>query len=79
MATKVNGQRYYRTQEVCNKVGISKSTLLRWLRDGTVLVKVDLDRHGWRLFTQEDIGYLKVYINRVNFWLDIMSKGIPGD
>lgn len=45
--------------------GISKNTFLRWIKQD-VLSDVDSqDRHGWRLFTPDDIERLKAEANRV--------------
>jgi excisionase family DNA binding protein len=51
----LRGQRYYRTTEVCRLVGISRSTLLRWLSNGAVDNAPRRDRRDWRLFTEADI------------------------
>jgi excisionase family DNA binding protein len=50
-----NGETYYRTSEVCRMVGISRSTLLRWLKDGILDDVPHRDRRGWRLFMEADI------------------------
>ena len=54
----VNGKKYYRTAEVCQMVGISRSTLFRWLRSGTFADVENVDRRGWRLFTTKDVRRL---------------------
>ena len=46
---------YFRTAEVCQLVRIGRSTLLRWLRDGTINSQPCRDRRGWRLFSEADI------------------------
>ena len=33
MPVTINGQTYYRTAEVCQMVGIGKSTLFRWTKE----------------------------------------------
>jgi len=33
LAIKVNGQTYFRTADVCRLVGISRTTLFRWLNE----------------------------------------------
>ena len=55
MPVEIAGQSYYRSGEVCQIIGISKSTLLRWLRDGIVRDHTYRDRRGWRLFTREEV------------------------
>ena len=55
MPTTINKETSYRTSEVCQMVGISRSTLLRWLRSGILKDASHRDRRGWRLFTKVDI------------------------
>ncbi len=64
MPIEINGQRYYRTSEVCTEVGISRATLFRWIREG-ILKKSRRDRRGWRLFTEDELKKLKAEINQV--------------
>ena len=66
MPIRINEVEYYTTVEACRRVGISKSTLLRWIRTG-IFPEVKLkDRRGWRLFTEDDLDRLKVEVNRIN-------------
>ena len=53
------GAQYYRTSEAGRLVGISRSTLLRWLSQGRVSVSERRDRNGWRVFTSQDLDVLK--------------------
>lgn len=55
MAIEIGGRTYYKTSEACRKTGISRTTLLRWLKAG-ILDKYYIDRRGWRLFTEEDLN-----------------------
>ncbi len=66
MAVTVNGQTYYRTAEVCRAVGISRTTLFRWLKEGILNEAVYRDRRGWRLFTQDEVSRLKAEANQIN-------------
>ncbi len=66
MAVTVNGQTYYRTAEVCRAVGISRTTLFRWLKEGILNEAVYRDRRGWRLFTQDEVSWLKAEANQIN-------------
>jgi len=43
MAVEIDGKIYYRTAEICQKAGISRATLFRWLKAG-VLKKTFRDR-----------------------------------
>jgi len=56
MSVNMRGQTYYRTAEVCAIAGISRSTLLRWLRRGILEDVSHRDRRGWRLFTVSDVS-----------------------
>ena len=51
----MKGQTYYRTREVCGMVGVSRSTLLRWISGGLIRDASIRDRREWRLFTEADI------------------------
>ena len=65
MAIAINGSTYYRTAEVCQTVGISRSTLFRWLKEGSFRDVQNVDRRGWRLFTEDDLARLKAEANQV--------------
>jgi len=66
MPVTINGQTYYRTVEVCRTVGISRSTLFRWLKQGILSKSERRDRRGWRLFTRDEIDGLKREVNQIN-------------
>jgi excisionase family DNA binding protein len=66
MSVTVNGQTYYRTTEVCRLVGISRTTLFRWLKDGIFDEAQHRDRRGWRLFTEEEVDRLKTEANQIS-------------
>jgi len=70
MPVKINGQTYYRTAEVCRTVGISKTTLFRWLKEGVFKGTEQRDRRGWRLFTEEEIDTLNEEVNQINRTID---------
>jgi predicted site-specific integrase-resolvase len=59
MPVTINGQKYYRTAEVCHIVGISRNTLFRWLKEGDVTEVEHRDYRGWRLFTQAQVDAIK--------------------
>lgn len=59
MPVALNGQTYYRTNEVCRMVGISRNTLFRWLKNGAVTDVEYRDHRGWRLFTQSQVDAIK--------------------
>jgi len=66
MPVAINGRRYYRTSEACRMVGISRTTLLRWLREGSLKLSECRDRRSWRLFTDDDINRLNLEANRIS-------------
>ncbi len=65
MTVKINGSRYYRTNEACKMAGITKNTFFRWVSCGSFKDVENRDRRGWRLFTQEDLQRLIKEANRV--------------
>jgi predicted site-specific integrase-resolvase len=44
---------------------ISRSTLLRWLKDGYLKISDYRDRRSWRLFTKDDVEKLINEANRI--------------
>ena len=66
MPVKINDRTYYRTSEVCRKASISRSTLLRWLKEENLNISDYRDRRSWRLFTEEDIQTLVSEANRIS-------------
>jgi len=65
MPVIINGQTYYRTAEVCLMVGIGKSTLFRWIKEGIMKEAEHRDRRGWRLFTGDEINKVKSEVNGI--------------
>jgi len=64
MPMELNGEIYYKTSEACDKTGISRATLFRWLKAG-ILDKYRTDRRGWRLFTEDDLGRIRAEATRI--------------
>jgi len=52
------------TAEAAKKAGISKATLLRWLKDGKIK-ETARDVRGWRVFTEEEVARIREYANAV--------------
>lgn len=52
-------KRTYSTEEAAEATGISKSTLLRWIKRGLVPDAPRRDRNNWRVFTQRDVSTIK--------------------
>ena len=46
------------TVAAAKAIGVSKSTLLRWIRQMKI-ADVSRDRNGWRVFTAQDIVRIK--------------------
>jgi predicted site-specific integrase-resolvase len=65
MPVSINDRTFYRTSEVCQMASISRSTLLRWLRNADLDISDYRDRRSWRLFTIEDIKKLSREANRI--------------
>jgi predicted site-specific integrase-resolvase len=65
MPVKIDGRIYYRTAEVCQMVGIGKSTLFRWIRQNVVKDAECRDRKGWRLFAEDELNSLKSETNKI--------------
>ena len=65
MPVVVNDQTYYRTAEVCQRVGISRNTLFRWLKEGMFFDVEYRDWRGWRLFTAAQLETIREKTNHV--------------
>lgn len=52
----------YSTEQAAEAAGISKSTLLRWIKHG-VVPDVRRDRNNWRVFTRRDIQLIKKVVS----------------
>lgn len=75
MPVTINNQVYYRTTEVCRMVGITRNTLFRWLRVGSVTGVEYRDYRGWRLFTLAQVEAMKEKTSRVvNIYLGEGTK-----
>jgi len=65
MPVTISEQTYYRTAEVCLMVGIGKSTLFRWIKEGIMADAERRDRRGWRLFTEDEVNRVKTEVNGI--------------
>lgn len=65
MPLVIDGQTYYRTSEACQKAGVSRATLFRWLSNGVLDDIANRDRRGWRLFSLNDINRLKSEVGKI--------------
>ena len=66
MPITINDKTFYRTSEVCQIARISRSTLLRWLKEEDLDIQDFRDRRCWRLFTEEDVNKLASEANRIS-------------
>ena len=64
MPITMNGQKYYRTADVCRMAGISRATLFRWLSAGTI-VEPGRDRRGWRIFSDDETKCICAEANKI--------------
>ncbi len=65
MPVTIDNRTFYRTSEVCRMACISRSTLLRWLKDDHLKINDYRDRRSWRLFTEADVKKLIDEANRI--------------
>ena len=77
MPVTINGQTYYRTAEVCQMVGIGKSTLFRWTKEDIMSEAEHRDRRGWRLFTENEINKLRMEVDRIQKSRTAKTRKIP--
>ncbi len=78
MATRINGQTYYRTSEACQRAGISKATLFRWVKMGILEDVERKDRKGWRLFTEDDVNKIKFEATRLSSGGRLLEEATKG-
>jgi hypothetical protein len=65
MTVVIGNKKHYLMLEVCRKVRISRSTLLRWLAAGVIKEPIR-DRRGWRIFSKEDLRRIRTEIERTH-------------
>lgn len=65
MPVVINEKTYYRTAEVCRRIGISRNTLFRWLKEGAISDVEYRDWRGWRLFTATQLETIRAKTNHV--------------
>ena len=67
MPIEIDGKLYYRMADIYRALGVSRSTLLRWLKKG-VLERSHRDRKGWRVFTEEDFNRIRAEASKIQVW-----------
>ena len=65
MPKMINDNCYYTIHEVCSQLGISKSTLSRWIKRDPNYDARYRDRNGWRLYSEEEIERLDKEYNKL--------------
>ena len=58
-----DAERPFGALQAARAAGISKNTLLRWLKQGKV-PEVARDRNGWRIFTTADIAAVAAFARK---------------
>ena len=53
---------YFTIGQVARKLGVSVSTLKRWLRSGAVRVNERRNASGWKLFSKSDVSLFQNYL-----------------
>jgi hypothetical protein len=59
MPTAVNGLTYYSAHETALAAGISKPTLLRWIKTRRINDAEKRNRNGWRLFAESEVEAIR--------------------
>jgi len=59
-------QKKYTTKQVADMVGVDKSTLLRWIRQGKISDVSHRDGRNWRVWLQEDVEEVKAYYEKIH-------------
>ncbi len=59
MLTPFNRETYYSAQEAARAAGISKPTLLRWIKTNRIKDSAIRDRNGWRLFAEPEVEAIR--------------------
>lgn len=57
-------KRLYSTKEVADLAGVSRDTLIRWLRDGKV-PEPDRNRNNWRMFNERELKAVLRYATKI--------------
>lgn len=65
MPKRIGDQEFYSTMETATAAGISKATLLRWLKNGDV-TEPKRDRRGWRIFSELEVDKIRAWAHRTS-------------
>ncbi len=72
----MEGERNWTTAEVCERYGISKSTLFRWEREG-IISPPERDRHNYRVYTSRHRSEISDLLLRRSHQRLARSEGAP--
>ena len=59
MRPVIKDDRFLKSGEVAQALGVSKVTLKTWLRDGKILEPARDPRNGYRLWTAQDVDAIR--------------------
>ena len=59
MPTSLHGKTYYSAHETACAAGISKPTLLRWIKSKRIKDSEKRNRNGWRLFSKPEVEAIR--------------------
>ncbi len=59
----MTNKKLHSTTEVAERAGVSRDTLLRWLKAGKI-PEPGRNRNGWRVFTEKEARAVEEYANR---------------
>ena len=64
MMLVVGGEKYYQAHEVADAVGVTRNTLLRWIREGHVPDAAVRNRNNWRCFDKSELNAIKRFADK---------------
>lgn len=65
MPVAIQGEDLFQASEVATQAGVSKKTLLRWIKDKKVPDAAKRDRNDWRLFSRTELDEIARYARRI--------------
>jgi DNA-binding transcriptional MerR regulator len=61
---------YYRLQDILDKIDRSKTTLLRWEKQG-LIPKAKRDSRGWRYYSWEELEGIVELVGRTDYFRSV--------
>ena len=65
----------YTTQQVAQKAGVHKDTILRWLREGKIQ-EPDRNRNGWRVFNDSQVSDILNFANGSQGSINLVNEPV---